>query len=112
MFEPKLRFGTHRLDPIAGSKRILSKRSLVELAKGIFKVLIVGYVSYITIAPEIPRIVLLADAGVGVTFQYIGYMVFRVGLHTALLLLIRSMPNNATTLSRAFPVARSINPAL
>ena len=77
-----------RLNPVAGLKRLFSKRSLVELAKGIFKVLIVGGVGYFTIAPEIPRITLLADASVGHSFGFTGYMVFKVGLHTALVLLL------------------------
>ena len=78
----------NRLDPIAGAKRLVSKRSLVELAKGIFKILIIGYISYTTIIPEMPRIVTLADVGLWDSFQYIGYMVFKVGLKTALVLLI------------------------
>jgi len=77
-----------RLDPIAGAKRLISKRSLVELAKGIFKILIIGYVSYTTIMPEMPRMATLADVDLGSSFQYIGYMVFKVGLKTALVLLV------------------------
>jgi len=77
-----------RLNPIAGAKRLLSKRSLVELVKGIFKILIVGYVSYSAIAPEMPQILLLADAELRATFQYIGSLVFKVGLRTALVLLV------------------------
>ena len=78
----------NRLNPISGAKRIFSKRSLVELAKGILKVLIVGYVSYLTIAPELPRIAILADASLGSAFKFIGFMVFKVGLHVSLALLV------------------------
>ena len=86
--EQALTMKLERLDPIKGVKRIISKRSLVELVKGIFKILIVGAISYLTIAPEFQRITVLADAGIGSIFQFIGYMVFRVGLNTALVLLI------------------------
>lgn len=82
--QPKL----NRLNPGPGLKRLVSKRSLFELVKGILKILIVGYVSYLTIAPEIGRISGLSDIGIGDTFGYMGTMIFRVGLNTALILLV------------------------
>ncbi len=42
--EPK----PERLNPAEGLKRLLSKRSLVELAKGILKIILVGSVAYLT----------------------------------------------------------------
>lgn len=86
--EEALNLKFQRLDPFAGAKRIVSKRSLFELAKNIVKVAVIGYVSYRTIAPEMQRITLLADADVGSTFRYIGYAVFKVGMYTALALLV------------------------
>ena len=77
-----------RLDPIAGAKRLVSKRSLVELVKGLFKIGIVGYVSYITIEPELGVIATLLDVGIGDTFRYIAGMIMKVGLRTAVVLLI------------------------
>ena len=38
-----------------------------------------------------PRIVLLIDTGVGDTFRFIGHQVFRVGLYTALVLLVMAI---------------------
>ena len=81
----------NRLDPLKGAKRMFSKRSLVELAKGIFKILIVGYIGYITITPALPKIMVLADAGLGISFQFIGEMVFKVGINTSLALLIMAL---------------------
>ena len=89
--EEALKFKPNRLDPLQGAKRIFSKRSLVELVKGVLKISIVAYISYLAIAPELPRISLLADAGICDTFQYIGVMVFKVGLYTALALLIMAI---------------------
>lgn len=86
--EEALNLKLQRLDPIAGAKRLLSKRSLVELAKGIFKIAIVGYVSYISIVPELPLISSLVDVGVADTFSYIAGMIVTVGVRTALILLI------------------------
>jgi flagellar biosynthetic protein FlhB len=78
----------NRLDPVQGAKKMFSKRSLVELTKGIFKILIIGYISYITIVPALPQILVLADAGLGNSFGFIGRMVFEVGINTSLVLLI------------------------
>ncbi|MDA0745103.1 MAG: flagellar biosynthesis protein FlhB [bacterium] len=89
--EEAMKFNLNRLNPISGAKRILSKRSLVELVKNIFKIFIVGYVGYRTIGPAILQITLLADASVGAIFQYAGYMVFKVGLNTALILLLMAI---------------------
>lgn len=86
--EEALSLKFQRLDPIAGAKRLASKRSLVELAKGLFKIGIVGYVSYITIMPELGRMATLIDVGIGDTFAYIALMIMRVGFRTALILLI------------------------
>ncbi len=86
--EEALNFKFNRLDPLQGAKRIISKRSLVELVKGVLKIAIVGYISYILIAPEMSRMALLADASVGDIFHYLGYMVFRVGFYTSLVLFI------------------------
>ena len=86
--EEALNLKLQRLDPIAGAKRLISKRSLVELVKGIFKILIVGYVSYVTIAPELALISTLVDVGVADTFTYITTMIVKVGVRTAIVLLI------------------------
>lgn len=88
MNEEALSLKLQRLDPIAGAKRLASKRSLVELAKGLFKIAIVGYVSYITIEPELATMATLLDVGIGDTFNYIAMMIMRVGIRTAVVLLI------------------------
>jgi flagellar biosynthetic protein FlhB len=91
MNEEALNFKPNRLDPMQGAKRIFSMRSLVELVKGIIKITIVGLISYWVIAPEMPRIALLTDAGVGDIFTYTGVMVFKVGMYTALALLVMAI---------------------
>ena len=86
--EEALSLKLQRLDPIAGAKRLASKRSLVELVKGLFKIGIVGYISYITIEPELGTMATLLDVGIGDTFRYIAGMIMKVGLRTAMILLI------------------------
>ena len=55
--EPKL----DKLNPISGFKRILSKKTFVELLKSVFKVAIVAGIAYMTLRSEIHRFIPLAD---------------------------------------------------
>lgn len=89
--EEALNFKPNRLDPIQGAKRIVSTRSLVELFKGILKITIVGVISYWVISPEMSRIALLVDSNVVDIFKYTGTMVFKVGIYTALALLVMAI---------------------
>lgn len=50
--EPKL----ENLNPINGFGRIFSKRSLVELAKSIFKIIVIGYFLYLYLKEQIPLV--------------------------------------------------------
>jgi flagellar biosynthesis protein FlhB len=89
--EEALEFKPNRLDPLKGAKRIFSTRSLFELGKGILKISIVGLISYLVIWPEIPTMALLMDTGAGEILRYTGAMVFKVGMLTALVLLIMAI---------------------
>ena len=55
--QPKL----SRISPAAGAKRMFSKHALVQFAKGLAKLAIVGIVIVAVLAPEIERIGLLID---------------------------------------------------
>ena len=50
----KLSFSLGKLNPINGFGRIFSKRSLVELVKSIFKIIIIGYFLYRYLKDQIP----------------------------------------------------------
>ncbi|HEY0524749.1 MAG TPA: flagellar biosynthesis protein FlhB [Stellaceae bacterium] len=58
--EPKL----EHLSPLAGLKRVLSVRSVVEFGKGLAKLAIVGAVAAITLLPELDRLPLLTSIDV------------------------------------------------
>lgn len=77
-----------KVDPIAGAQRLVSKRALVELAKGIFKIGVVGLVAYWTIKGAFEEVFLLMDQSVGQIFVFIGRMTFRILLRTGLVLVI------------------------
>ncbi len=50
----QLEFKLDKLNPINGFGRIFSKRSLIELVKSIFKIIIIGYFLYLYLKDQIP----------------------------------------------------------
>ena len=50
-----LRFDLERIDPVAGAKRLFSLRSVVAVAFGLAKAVLVGLVSWLTIRDFVPR---------------------------------------------------------
>lgn len=79
-FEPLLpKFS--KLNPITGiSKVMLSKRSMVELLKGLVKILIVGFVAYIAIEKLIHESVQLMDSEPDAIMSFIVHASFVVGM--------------------------------
>ena len=77
-----------RISPLKGLKRIFSKKGLVELAKGLFKIGIVGYVTYLTILSEAEDFVGFVDLGVDQVFGLSAGMILTLGLRITMLLLI------------------------
>ena len=77
-----------RIDPVAGLKRLLSKRSLMELLKSLMKIGLVGYVCFYTIRQSVPELATLSDRGVSDVFHYLSDIGFRIGLRAGLILLL------------------------
>ena len=50
----QLEFKLDKLNPINGFGRIFSKRSLIELVKSIFKIIIIGYFLYLYLKDQVP----------------------------------------------------------
>lgn len=80
-----------RLNPIEGFKRILSKRALIELAKSIFKIIIIGYLIYQYAKKEIYNIFKLINLNVESIVTYIGNMVVSVGIRSGIALFILAL---------------------
>jgi len=55
--QPKL----EKISPISGAKRLFSLKSVVELMKGIVKMILVGFVAYLIVKPEFSRIELMVQ---------------------------------------------------
>lgn len=77
-----------KLDPIKGFGKLFSLKSLVELVKNIFKILIVGFIVYINIKGEIENFIPLIDQSVWGIFIYIGEVSFKIVLMVSLALII------------------------
>ncbi len=74
-----------KLNPLAGMKRVmLSVRSLVEMAKGIIKILIVGLVAYNATSSVIAEAVVLVDSDVGTILEFMTMSALQVGVKVGL----------------------------
>jgi len=82
--QPKL----SKINPINGFQRLFSMKSLVELIKNVFKILIIVLLVYITIKGEIENFIPLAEQSVGEILVYIGKLSFKIVFRTCLLLII------------------------
>ncbi len=77
-----------RIDPIAGLKRLFSKRSLMELLKSLLKIGVVGYVCFNTLRHAIPDLATLTDRGIGDIFFYLGEVGFQIGIRAGIVLIV------------------------
>jgi flagellar biosynthesis protein FlhB len=82
--EPKF----NRISPMSGLKRIFSGRGLVELGKGLFKIGVVAYVTYLTVLAETPQMIQFLDMEVGQILDISGDIILTLGIRISLLLLV------------------------
>ena len=82
--KPKL----SKLNPIAGVKRLVSLKSLVELAKSITKILIIGGITYVLIKDEMRGFPLLMQQGVAEILFFIAQAAFKILFFVCLALII------------------------
>jgi flagellar biosynthetic protein FlhB len=75
-----------KVNPWKGLSRLFSKQAAAELAKSIAKLLIIGWVAFVTIQKEWENIVALWNQEVGQIFQYIGRVSFNLFLKTVLIM--------------------------
>ena len=81
----------NRMSPLTGLKRIFSSRGLVELAKGLFKVGVVAYITYLTLSGEIERFVGFMDLEVGQIFGLSTEMILKLAFRITLVLLLMAI---------------------
>ncbi|MBB3125897.1 flagellar biosynthetic protein FlhB [Paenibacillus rhizosphaerae] len=69
-----------KLDPIKGFKNIFSVRSLVEFAKSILKLVIIGLLVYQTMRGAIGDIGKLSEVNIEKTFHFVASLTMKLGL--------------------------------
>jgi flagellar biosynthetic protein FlhB len=74
-----------RISPLAGAKRLFSARSLVELAKNLIKIAVVGAALWFLLWPERQAVVASADLAAGPLLAYLADLMFRILATTAVL---------------------------
>lgn len=77
-----------KMNPINNLKNIVGSRGMVELAKGIFKIIIVGLIGYLTILAEIPRFVMLIDKDIPAVMSTIGKVALKLGIRISIAMLL------------------------
>ena len=80
-----------KLDPIKGFTKIFSKETLVELVKNIFKILIVGSVTYLTVRGELDNIIPIMDMEVWSILGYMGSVCFKIIFRTSWVLIVLAL---------------------
>ena len=83
-FAPKL----SKLNPIKGMKRLLSTKSLVEVAKSLCKIVFVGGIAFLMVRGEVETIPSLAHMGVGEVLSFMGRVSLRICLYACLTLMV------------------------
>ena len=88
MHSEPLRPKLTKINPIAGLKKLVSVKSLVELAKSIMKLLIIGGISYGLIKAEMRGFPPLMQQGVGEILLFIARVAFKILFFVCLALII------------------------
>ena len=77
-----------KISPVSGFKRLFSTRSMVEMLKGLIKLLIVGIIGYLTLKGELKLYPVLVDQNVGQIVAFVGHVGFKLAMRAGLVLLI------------------------
>jgi len=73
---PKL----EKIDPIAGFKRIVSRRSFESFVRDIIKITVVTWIGYSAVMSVMPRILSMTDYSVGQIFSFVGSTMFSIAM--------------------------------
>ena len=82
-----LQFKGQNLNPLSGIKKLVSKRSAVELLKSILKIAILSYMAYAIIVKELPVILSLPGKDSRLIVEYLGNTAFRLALKVGVIFL-------------------------
>ena len=82
-----IKFNPETLNPFAGIKKMISKRSAVELLKALLKIIILSYISYSIIMKELPELISLQTKDMRLIIEYLGRTSFRLALRVSIVLM-------------------------
>lgn len=85
--EPKL----DKFNMAKGFKRLVSKRSLVQLIRDVFKTLLIAYIAYSCISGAVPEILKVADKTIGGYMSVLGKLSLSVTIRICLVLLVLAL---------------------
>lgn len=89
MFTPKpLIPDAKKLNPISGVRRLFSTRALVELAKSLLKISVVGFLAYTTVRDRYLNIVQTIDMDIFGALNTLGSIAYEIGIKASVALLI------------------------
>jgi len=77
-----------KIDPVKGMGRIFSAKSLVELIKSIFKIIIIGYIAFLVVRGEADNFPSLMEMGIGEILFFIGRVSFNILFYTSLAFIV------------------------
>jgi len=78
----------NKISPLKGIKNLFSSRSLVELAKGILKMILVGWIGYAIIKKNLQDFWLLSGMEMGEIVSFMGRMMLEIYLKIGVLLIV------------------------
>lgn len=87
----KFSFNFDKMNPLNGAKKFFNKDSMMEMAKSLLKIGIVGYASYDVIRAQEETFVYLSDRDISEIFAYVGKMSFKIILGSCEILLVMSV---------------------
>ena len=77
-----------KINPIKGAGNIVSKRSLVELAKSIFKIIIVGWAAFSTLKSDVTHLIPLINQGKIEIIYLLGQMSLKLVMRCSAVIMI------------------------
>jgi len=84
----RLEFNFTKLSPMTGFGRIFNRDALMEMAKSVLKLLVVGYITYRVMKDENQNIAFLAEADMETIITYVGHVAFDIITHACGVLIV------------------------
>jgi flagellar biosynthetic protein FlhB len=80
-----------RISPASGLKRLFSASGFVESLKSVGKILLIGWIAYSTVRPEIPLFPLLCERPLGGVLSYSAFLAFKLVIRVWLALVFLAL---------------------